>query len=299
MDGGVEAGVVFDGVDGGVLIDFADEAGDDFAWADFEEMAVAHGDERADGFGPADGAGDLGFEGVADGGGVGGRGGGEVADDGDGGVLGGGEGELGGEEVLGTLHQAGVVGAGDVEFDGAFDAEFLGACDGVVDAFDGAGEDDLARGVEVGDIDVGGVGEFADLGFVAADEGGHGALGGIAGGFHVFAAAGDEAEAIGEREGASGGVGGEFAEGESGGGDWVEVGEAFAEEGEAHEAVEEEGGLAAGGFGEFLVRAFEHDGGEREAEGFVGLACQIARDGGGIRPILAHAHALGTLSGKQ
>ena len=181
-------------------------------------------------------------------------------------------GEFGGEFVLGALHQARVIGTGDVEFDGAADAEFLGLGDGGIDPGHGAREHDLAGGVEVGDVHIRGGGERLDLFFLAADQRGHRAFGGIAGFFHEGTAFADDSQAVFEREGAGGGVGGEFTEREPGGGDRGEVRQAFADQGERHQAVKVEGGLAARGFREFLVRAFEHDLRNGKPEGFVGLA---------------------------
>ena len=54
----------------------------------------------------------------------------------------------------------------------------------------------MAGGIEVGNIDISGFGEFADLIFIAADEGCHGAFGGEAGLFHECAAFADDAQAI-------------------------------------------------------------------------------------------------------
>lgn len=283
----------------GVLVDFPDETGDDFAGAEFEEISVAHGDESLDRIGPADGAGDLVCEHRADFRGIGHGGGGKIADNGDIGFLEGEGGKFRGELVLGGLHEARVVGTGDVEFDGAADAEFLGLGDCGIDSGDGAGEHDLAGRVKIGDIHIGGCGESADLVFLAADEGGHGAFGGETGLFHESAAFADDFEAVFEREGTGGGVGSELAERESGGGDGVEVRQAFADHGEGHQSVEVEGGLAARGFGEFLIRAFEHDLRNRETEGFVGFAGHFAAGGGFFREVFAHAHFLGTLSGEE
>ena len=72
-------------------------------------------------------------------------GGAEIADDGQGRGLDGDGGEFGGELVLGALHQARVVGTGDVELDRAADAELLGLGDGGIDPGDRAGKHDLAR----------------------------------------------------------------------------------------------------------------------------------------------------------
>ena len=113
--------------------------------------------------------------------------------------------------------------------------------------------------VEIGDIHIGCGGECADLRFLAADQRGHRSLGGVAGGFHEFAASGDEVESVLEGKAPGGGVGGEFAERKSGGGDRDEIRQALADQGERDQAVEIQGGLAARGFRQFLVGAVEHD----------------------------------------
>jgi hypothetical protein len=112
-------------------------------------------------------------------------------------------------------HQAAVISAGHGQGDGAFDALVLRFGGGGRDAFSAAAEDDLAGGVQVRDIDVAFGGEFANRGFLTAEHGQHRALGVLAGFFHEAAALEDEVEAGGEVEGARGGMGGEFAEGET------------------------------------------------------------------------------------
>ena len=77
-----------------------------------------------------------------------------------------------------------------------------------------AGDHDLARGVEVGDPDVG-VGAAAgdlDLVVVEAEDGGHRAGLGVARVVHGGGAGGDETDAVVEAEGAGGGQGGVLAE---------------------------------------------------------------------------------------
>ncbi len=208
-------------------------------------------------------------------------------------------GEFGGQLVLGALHQARVVGPRDVELDGAADAEFLGFGHRGVDALDGAGEHDLAGRVEVGDIHIRSCGKCPDLLFLAADERGHGPFGGEAGLFHEGTALADDAQAVFEREGAGGGVGGELAEREPGGGDRSEVRQPFADQGECHQAMKVERGLAARGFREFLIRSLEHDLRKRKSEDLIGLGGHLADAGGGFHEVLAHARFLGTLTGEK
>jgi len=116
----------------------------------------------------------------------------------------------------------------------------------------GLGEEEAAAGEAAYD---GPLGMF----FIAADEGGHGALGGVAGLFHEGASFADDFEAVLKRKGPGGGVGGELTEREACGGDRREVGQAFADQGEGDEAVQVEGRLAARGFRELVIGALEHD----------------------------------------
>ena len=60
-----------------------------------------------------------------------------------------------------------------------------------------------------------------------------------------------------------------------------------------------QGGLAIAGAGEFFAGAFKHDGGERFPQSLVGLLNQGFGGRILVIQIFAHAHFLGTLSGKQ
>ena len=72
----------------------------------------------------------------------------------------------------------------DRQLDRLARAVFLGERDGERDFRGFAGEDDLARGVQVRDIDIGGRCQVAHAVLVAADDRGHGSLSGIAGLLH-------------------------------------------------------------------------------------------------------------------
>ena len=61
FDHGFQRRQILDGMHGDLLVDFSNKSGDDFARAEFEEGAVAHGDERLDGLAPTDRAGHLAF----------------------------------------------------------------------------------------------------------------------------------------------------------------------------------------------------------------------------------------------
>ena len=126
-------------------------------------------------------------------------------------------------------------------------AEILGLRHRVVDACGGAGNHDLPRGVEVGDIDSGGCGELADLFLISADQGGHGSVGRIAGFLHERAALGNQLEAIDERESPGGGVGGEFTKRKPGCGGGLETGDALFQKRQPDQAVQVKGGLALRG----------------------------------------------------
>ncbi len=85
--------------------------------------------------------------------------------------------------------------------------------------------------------------------FGGAEEREHGPLILGAGFFHECATAGDETKTVLDREGTGSGVGGKFAEGETGGSGEGKVRIFFPKDGEEGESVEVEGGLAVGGAG--------------------------------------------------
>jgi hypothetical protein len=117
---------------------------------------------------------------------------------------------------------------------------------------------------------------------------------------HEAAAGGDQVEAVLERKGAGGGVGGEFTEGEPGGGLEGETGAERFQVGEEGESVDVKSGLAVARVGERFGRTFETDLKEVFAgESVVGFFEEGAGGGGGLEEVLAHADVLGTLSGKQ
>lgn len=273
--------------------------GQNFAGAEFEEAFDALGDEAFDAIFPAHAARDLSQESVADG--VFAHCGlaGDVAEGGDAVGRDGGGLEDGGEAVLGGLHEFRVVGAGHIEGEDAFEAERLALFDGVWDEGFGARKNDLAGAVIIGDLESAGSGEGLGLGGGGSDEGEHAALGGQAGFLHEAAAAGDEFEAVGEREVAGGGVGGEFAEGEACGGGEGEVRAFLFQEGEEGEAMDEEGGLTVAGVGEALFGAFEANGGESVVEDCISLLVEGGCFRGDGDQVTTHADVLGTLAGKE
>ena len=208
-------------------VDSAHEACEGFAGCELVHFAGDVGDEPLAAVGPAYGLGELGGEARAAlvGGGVGL--GCDVGEDGAGGVGDSGAGERFAEAVGGVGHEGGVEGAGDGELGGA-EACGFGGGERAVAGFEVAGEDDLARGVEVGaDEDAFAsclVADEAGAVFVGTDECDHGGWVGVGGVLHCLAAERDEAEAVGEGEGAGEVEGGVFAEGEAcGGGGCAEV----------------------------------------------------------------------------
>ena len=260
---------------------------------------MALGDEMLDGFDPTHGTGDLGGQGRADFIHRGNGACGEIRHHGDGWCGNGGSGELGGEFFLGGGHQAGVVGACDVELNRAADAEVLGLRHGGIDIRAGSGKHDLAGGVKVRNIDIRGGGELSDFFLLTTDQSGHGSIGRLAGFLHESAALGDELQAVDERESPGGRVGGEFAERETGGGGGLEVWQSLFQQGEPDQAVEVKGGLAARGGGQAFLRTIEHDRCKGVAERFIGLAGESAGGRGGLDPIAGHAGFLSALSGEE
>ena len=139
--------------------------------------------------------------------------------------------------------------AGDFQLHGLADAEVLRHAHGDGNFARLAGDDDLAGGVDVGHIHVGLRREVADDIFVHADHRGHSALGRLAGFLHELSALRDDLEPGGEVERARGGVRGEFAEREPGGGGHREIAELFLNGCQRGEPVNVKGGLADGRFG--------------------------------------------------
>ena len=154
-EGLLEGVGVFDVGGGGGAVDLTHEAGEDFAGAHLDEVGGAFAEEELDALDPADGAGDLADKAVADVGGAGDKAGVDVAGDGVEGVVEGDGFEVGGEAVLGGLHELGVEGGADLEHDGALGSGLLAEGGGALDGGFGSGDDGLVGGVEVGGGDDG------------------------------------------------------------------------------------------------------------------------------------------------
>ena len=354
-----EGGGVFH-VEGGLgAVDLAEEAGEDAAGADFYEGRGVFLKEKLDAFHPADGGGDLADEAVAGVGGADDAAGVDVDDDRVGGVLEGEGFEVGGEALLGGLHEGAVEGGRDLEHDGALGAGCFAKFGGAGDGGGGSGDDGLVGGIEVGGGDDGaggaggvgdadgrvggvggdglGVGGFGEGGFGVgvggvgggvgvdigfdfagelvhglaaevvdlvggeAEDGGHGALAGGDGLLHVTAAVTNDANGVGEGEGAGDDVGGVLAEGVAGGegGGGAGVFQALFKDAGGGDGDSEDGGLGVLRLFEVVFGAFEDELGEGKAEGVVGLFKDGAGDGKVVEEVAAHADGLRALAGKE
>jgi hypothetical protein len=301
-----------------VAIDLAHEAGEDFAWADFDEVSCALGDEELDALDPADGAGDLADEAVAGFVGVGEEARVDVAGYGVGWVVEVDCGEVGGEGVLCGLHKGAVEGCADLEHDGALGSGLLAEVGGALDCGGGAGDDGLVGGVEVGGRDDGAVGVegfglggggergelVGDLGADLGDEwcseaedGGHGAFAWRDGLLHVLATGADGADGVGEGESAGDDVGGVFAEGVACGQGWGDA--LFGQYTGGCYGDGEDGGLGVLGELELVFGTFEDEFGEGKAEGVVGLFEDGAGGGEVVVEVAAHAYGLRALAGEE
>ena len=208
-------------------------------------------------------------------------------------------GQSGGKRLVGGLHQARVEGPGDGEFHRLPRAVFLREGDGHDDFRSLAREDDLPRSVDIGDIHIGGGGEFADAVLLSADDGGHSAVGSLAGLLHGAGALVHEAKSGFKIKSPRSGVGGEFTQRQAGGGVELERGELFLQHREAGESVDIQSRLANRGFGQLLGRSLERDTAEWIPKNRVGFFEQ--RGGGGKfgGEVLAHANGLGALAGEE
>ncbi len=327
-----------EGGDGGVATeDLAVEAGEDFAWAYFDEVSGGLGDEEVDALDPADGAGDLADEGVAGVGVAGGEAGVYVGGDGDVGIVEVDAFKLDHEGLLGGCHEGAMEGGGDAKEDGLFCSGGFAEVDGAVDGGGGAGDDCLVGGVEVGGGDGGlvedvlldvGVGlddwklrevgtgrggfEADELGaeFVGgqgakvdnlvggeAEDGGHGTLSGRDGLLHEAATGADGAYGVGEGEGSGGNVGGVLAERVSCGDGGGDA--VFCKDAGGGDRDGEDGGLSVLGELEGVFRSFEDDFRKGKAEGVVCFFKYGAGGGEGFNEGVSHAYGLGALTGKE
>ena len=192
-----------------------------------------------------------------------------------------------------------MVGAGDLQRDSAFDTGFLGGGLGGLKFFGGAGENDLAAPVEVGDFPAGGRGDLGGKSLVRTEQGEHRAFALGAGLVHEDATAGDETETVLDREGSAGGVGGKFAEGETGSSGKGEVRFLFLEDGEEGEAVKDQGRLAVGGAGQGFFRTDLKNSGEVGRQDAGAEFQDFAGGGGGFLEVRPHADPLGPLTGEE
>jgi len=142
-------------------------------------------------------------------------------------------------------------------------------------------------------------GSGADAVLLPADDGGHSAVGSLAGLLHGAGALVHEAKSSFKIKSPRSGVGGEFTQRQSGGGVEFERGEFFLQHREAGESVDIQSRLANRGFGQLLGRPLERDPAEWIPKNRVGFFEQ--RGGGGKfgGEVLAHANGLGALAGEE
>ncbi len=271
-------------------VGLADEALENLARSDLDELLRTCGDHVLEGLSPADGGGELCYEVLLDGGGVGfgacrdvlvnwANGSREV-------------GFLDGLSEFGArgFHERGVECAADGELYGAL-GTFLGEdLASFVDALDGAGDDELAWAVVVGGHDaVDGCANALDGSVIETYDGSHGGRRSLASFLHCHGALGDEFETVGEGHCASCYESGELAEGVA----CDHIGfEGVAENLSEDYGVEEDGRLCDLGLAELLVGAGEHDISDLEAEDGVGLVEESLSFGVVFIEVLAHADEL-------
>ena len=281
----------------------AEQAGEDFAGAGFDEEICACGDEGLDTSRPADGAGDLFDERLADLSGGGDEVSRDIGGNGELGVAQFDGGEDAGNFFLRRLHEGAVEGRADLEHDDFAGAASFDELGGFFDGGFGSGDDGLVGGVEVGGGDglaggfLRGRAGFSDGFGVQGEDGGHGAFSSGDGGLHGTSAGFDGANGVGEVERAGGDVGGPFTEGVAGGESGMNA--MLGEDAEGGDADGEDGGLGVLGEAEFVFGAVEEDAAEGEGEGFVGFGEGLGGDGEIFSEAAAHAHGLRTLAGEK
>jgi len=270
--------------------------GEDAARSQLDEVGYPIGDHVFDAILPADRAGDLFEEGAADIVGVMDGAGVDIGIDGDVTILDGDrfQGLL--EGHAGGFHETGVVGSGDLKGNGPFDAGLPGGFHGGGDPVGGSGEDDLAGAVEVGYFQPAGVSDSTGFCLIGPDEGQHSTGSAVAGLLHESSPGGDEEESIFSGEVVGGGMGGEFTEGQAGGGMEVPMGAFFPENLEKGEAMEIEGGLAIAGFGELLLGAIEAGVDKFLSEVLATEVDEVLRRGVGVSQVFAHTDVLSALT---
>ena len=249
--------------------------------AELDEGVDALLAEELDGSRPLDGAVDLVDELVANRRYVVNGGGGAVRHDGNLQLGEGGGGDGVHHALGGGAHEGAVEGAAHAEGDDLLRAAGLGVVEGADDGLAGAAHDDLAGGVDGADLGAGLAADILALAHVEADDGGHRAGAGLAGGGHQLAAGAEEADGIVEREGARGHEGGVLAERVAGdeGGAFEQVGVQVGGDAQEGEAGDGDRGLRVLGLLQLVLGALEADAGEGDAEDLVGAVEELLRRG--------------------
>ena len=164
-----------------------------------------------------------------------------------------------------------------------------------------AGDHHLARRVQVRDVHVRLGSEVAHDVFFGPDHRGHRPFGVFARFLHELRALGDERKARFKIKRAGGGMGGEFAQRESGSGDHARQFPThfLKERREAGRPVNVQRGLAVNRLRQILGWSFEHQLRQRTVQRGVGATEQFGGDGILFGEIFAHANGLCALAGKE
>jgi hypothetical protein len=216
-----------------------------------------------------------------------------------GGRLEGNGGKSGGEFGLSGLHESGVIGAGDIQWQGFPGATCFGEITGLVNAICFAGDDNLAGAIEIGEVDSGGCADSTGGFFLESNDGGHGALGDVAGFLHEPATLPHEFKSNGERHDARGSEGGEFTQGQAGSGMEGEFREARAQQFEGNPTDEINARLCMLGACQLIFGTIEAETCEVISKQLVGLVKEGSGSGKMVGQILTHADGLGTLPSEE
>ena len=217
-------------------------------------------------------------------------------------------GEHAAHALRGLGHTRGVGGDRDRELDGALRAQGLRDRERGLDGRALPGDHDLARRVPVGDaehaVDRCLRDQLRQPLVVEADDRGHPPLASAARALHLHAPLADEADGVGEVEGAGGDQGRVLAHrvpgGEGGvGAVDVECGPLLADGLEIRDRRREQRRLGVLGPVELVLGAFPGEPADRLAEGLVGDAERVGGGGRGLGEGAAHPDGLAALAGEH